>query len=70
MKTLKKAALAALTAVAVACGTTPAVAQPVGVVKAWDATANPPTVIHTGKPQSWVKQVDHKTVLSLSLIHI
>ena len=67
MKTLKKAALAALTAVALACGTTPSVAQPVGVVKAWDATANPPTVIHTGKPQSWVKQVDHKTVLSYNV---
>lgn len=67
MKPLKKAALAALTAITIACGATPAVAQPVGVVKGWDATANPPLVVNTGKPQSWVKQVDHKTVLSYNV---
>ena len=37
---------------------------PVGTVKAWDAPRSPSLVAGTSKPQDWVQQVDHKTVLS------
>lgn len=37
---------------------------PVGTVKAWDAPSSPPRVVNTGEPQEWVRQVDHKNVLS------
>ena len=67
MKSLKKAALAALTALTVACGTTPAVAQPAGVVKTWNAPATPPISPATGQPQKWVEQVDHNNVLSYNV---
>lgn len=68
MKKIKAAALAALTAVSLACSGAPAAsAQPVGTVKAWDAPSNPPLVTNTAKPQDWVSQVDHKTVLSYNV---
>lgn len=41
---------------------------PVGTVKAWDAPSSPPLAVTTGRPQSWVQQVDHRTVLSY-LVH-
>ena len=41
---------------------------PVGTVKAWDAPSSPPRVVNTGEPQEWVRQVDHKHVLSY-LVH-
>ena len=71
MKKIKAAALAALTAVSLACTGAPAVsAQPAGqegIVKAWDARTNPPLITRTGKAQEWVNQVDHKTVLSYNV---
>ena len=71
MKKIKAAALAALTAVSLACTSAPAVsAQPAGqegIVKAWDARTNPPLITRTGKAQEWVNQVDHKTVLSYNV---
>lgn len=68
MKKIKAAALAALTAVSLACsGTHVASAQTEGTVKTWDAPSNPPIAVTTGKPQEWVKQVDHKTLLSFNV---
>lgn len=68
------------TAAAVAAGHCPAASAasvtatqvagqtPVGTVKAWDAPSSPPRVVSTGEPQEWVRQVDHKHVLSY-LVH-
>lgn len=73
---LKRTVTAAVAAAAIALGVTPAasaapvtpaqVAGPtsVGTVKAWNAPGTPPLIVSSGLPQDWVKQVDHKTVLS------
>ncbi|MEH0147485.1 alpha/beta hydrolase family protein [Corynebacterium sp. Q4381] len=73
---LKRTVTAAVAAAAIALGITPAATAapvnpaqvagqtPVGTVKAWNAPGNPPLIVSSGLPQEWVKQVDHKTVLS------
>ncbi len=68
MKKLKTAVTAVVATCALALGGAPAAqaqqAQPVGVVKAWDAPSSPPRIPGTGAVQQWVNKVDHKNVLS------
>ena len=90
----KRSVLAALAALSITLGAAPlapsahagavpaeqvAGSAAVGVVKEWDAKANPTMTVSGNKPQSWTQQVDHHNVLSykvyspsmdLSLIHI
>lgn len=68
MKHLKSAIVAAATATALALApVATAVPQPAGVVKTWDAPSSPPLVTNTGTSQGWVKQVDHKNLLSFKV---
>ena len=67
---IKRSVVAAAAAISLALGATPAapaVAQdnaPVGVVKTWDVRQDPPLVVSTQQPQSWIDQVDNKSVLA------
>lgn len=68
MKSIKAAALAVLSAAALTTGAaTVAEAQPVGVIKPWNAPANPPISPATNAPERWVEHVDHKNVLSYNV---
>lgn len=75
----KRSVLAALAALSITLGAAPlapsahagavpaeqvAGSAAVGVVKEWDAKANPTMTVSGNKPQSWTQQVDHHNVLS------
>ncbi|WP_288833074.1 alpha/beta hydrolase family protein [uncultured Corynebacterium sp.] len=62
---IKRSVVAVAAALTLALGLTPATASAQeGTVKSWDAPSDPPLVVGSNKPQSWVEQVDHQQVLS------
>ncbi|WP_342318912.1 alpha/beta hydrolase [Corynebacterium mayonis] len=62
---IKRSLAVVATTLCLALGFCPASASAQeGTVKGWDAPADPPKIVATGQPQTWVQQVDHTTVLS------
>ena len=74
---IKRSVIAAAAALSLALGAAPAApafaqeapaAQPqVGTVKTWDVQQEPPLVVGSDQPQSWIKQVDNKSVMAFKV---
>jgi len=74
---IKRSVVAAAAAISIALGAAPAApamaqenqqnSAQVGVVKQWDAKKEPTLVVGSERPQSWIEQVDNKSVLAFKV---